>query len=58
MNNKFKANDHQHAFESAKFDNVSYRKCDGYMNILGCSPPKDMMFIEFKIVQVHLSGND
>ena len=31
---------------------------DVYMNILGCSSTKDMVFIEFKIVQVHLNAND
>ena len=31
---------------------------DVYMNILGCSPTRDMMFIEFKIVQVHINAND
>ena len=29
-----------------------------YMNILGCSPLGDMLFIEFRIVQVHLNDSD
>ena len=59
MNNKFQANDHQFVFEIAKFENISHRKCSGvYMNILGCSPTRDMIFIEYKIVQVHLNASD
>ena len=29
-----------------------------YMNILGCSPIKNMVVIEFKIVKVHLNVSD
>ena len=31
---------------------------DVYIDILRCSSTKDMMFIEFKIVQVYINASD
>ena len=59
MNNRFQANEYQLAFEIANSKMLAIENMvTVYMNILGCSSTKDIMFIEFKIVQEHINASD
>ena len=55
INNKFQANNHQLVYKIAKLENIGHRNITGvYINILDCSPTRNMVFIGFKMVQVQL----
>ena len=51
MNNKVQTNDHKLALELQNLKMLVIENVvDVYINILGCSPTRNIVFIEFKIV--------